>query len=74
MGVERKITILVVDDHPFLREGIVGAINNQSDMVIVGEASNGEQSLTRAHELTPDVVLLDVHLPGGGGVEVMRRR
>jgi DNA-binding NarL/FixJ family response regulator len=43
MSESRKIRILVVDDHPFLREGIVGAINSQSDMVLVGEAGNARK-------------------------------
>jgi chemotaxis response regulator CheB len=43
MSESRKVKILVVDDHPFLREGIVGAINSQNDMVLIGEASNGRK-------------------------------
>ena len=47
MSEPRKIRILVVDDHPFLREGIVGAINSQSDMVLIGEASNGQEAIEK---------------------------
>jgi DNA-binding NarL/FixJ family response regulator len=47
MNESRRIRILVVDDHPFLREGIVGAINSQSDMVLMGEASNGEEAVAK---------------------------
>jgi DNA-binding NarL/FixJ family response regulator len=71
MGVERKITILVVDDHPFLREGIVGAINNQSDMVIVGEASNGLEAIDMYRKHRPDVTLMDLQMPNMNGTDAI---
>ncbi len=71
MGVERKITILVVDDHPFLREGIVGAINNQSDMVIVGEANNGLEAIEMYRKYRPDVTLMDLQMPNMSGTDAI---
>jgi DNA-binding NarL/FixJ family response regulator len=59
----RKIKILVVDDHPFLREGIVGAINSQSDMVLIGEASNGKEAIEQFRLHRPDVTLMDLQMP-----------
>jgi DNA-binding NarL/FixJ family response regulator len=59
----RKIKILVVDDHPFLREGIVGAINSQSDMVLIGEASNGREAIEQFRLHRPDVTLMDLQMP-----------
>jgi DNA-binding NarL/FixJ family response regulator len=56
----RKTKILVVDDHPFLREGIVGAINSQSDMVLIAEASNGREAIEQFRIHRPDVTLMDL--------------
>ena len=63
MSEIRKIKILVVDDHPFLREGIVGAINSQSDMVLIGEASNGKEAIEQFRLHRPDVTLMDLQMP-----------
>jgi len=67
----KKITVLIVDDHPFLREGIAAAVNGQQDMVLVGEASSGEEALGTFRRLRPDVVLMDLNLPGMSGIETM---
>jgi DNA-binding NarL/FixJ family response regulator len=67
----KKITVLIVDDHPFLREGIAAAVNGQQDMVLVGEASSGEEALHSFRRLRPDVVLMDLNLPGMSGIETM---
>jgi len=67
----RQIRVLVVDDHPFLREGIAAAINGQKDMILVGEATNGLEALESFRSLRPDVTLMDIHLPGMSGIEAM---
>ena len=67
----RQIRVLVVDDHPFLREGIAAAINGQKDMTLVGEATNGLEALESFRSLRPDVTLMDIHLPGMSGIEAM---
>jgi DNA-binding NarL/FixJ family response regulator len=66
-----RIRVLTVDDHPLLREGICTLINNQLDMCIVGEASNGTEALERFREVHPDVTLMDVRLPDKSGIDAM---
>ena len=67
----RPITVLVVDDHPLLRAGLAEAINGQSDMRVVGEASNGVEALTLYHELRPDVTIMDIAMPEMDGVTAL---
>jgi DNA-binding NarL/FixJ family response regulator len=68
----RQIRVLVVDDHPFLREGIEAAISGQKDMVLVGEATNGLEALQRFRLLRPDVTLMDIQMSGMNGIETMQ--
>lgn len=63
------IRVMVVDDHPIVRSGIVGLLDTEPDFEVVGEASSGEEAITLAAELGPDVVLMDLRMPGIGGVE-----
>lgn len=65
------ITVLVVDDHPMLREGIAATIDRQADMQIVGEARNGAEALERYRELGPDITLMDIQMPGMNGIEAI---
>ena len=65
------ISILLVDDHPFLREGVAAVLQRQDDMRLVGEAENGEQAIERFRTLKPDVVLMDLQMPGLGGLEAI---
>jgi DNA-binding NarL/FixJ family response regulator len=70
------IRVLIVDDHPIVREGISALIERQNDMISVGEASNGNEAIERFNALLPDVVLMDVQMPGVDGiaaVEAIRR-
>ena len=62
------IRVLIVDDHPIVREGIAALIGRQTDMVAVGEASNGEEAIQRYAALLPDVTLMDVQMPGTDGI------
>jgi len=66
-----EIRILIVDDHPMLREGIAAVIANESDMALVGEASNGEEGIERFRTLQPDVTLMDLQMPGMDGIEAI---
>ena len=60
-----------MDDHPFLREGIVGAVNSQSDMVLIGEASNGQEAVEKFRLLRPDVTLMDLQMPTMSGTDAI---
>jgi DNA-binding NarL/FixJ family response regulator len=65
------IRILVVDDHPVLRDGIASVVQLQNDMVIVGEAADGLEAIDRFKMLKPDITLMDLQMPGMGGIEAM---
>jgi len=66
------IRVLIVDDHPVTREGLHAALELSEDVVIVGEAESGEEAIERAGELTPDIVFMDVRMPGIGGIEATK--
>lgn len=66
--MSESISVLVVDDHPLFRQGVVHSLGSAADLTVVGEASSGEEALKLARELLPDVVLLDVSMPGWGGL------
>lgn len=67
------IKILIVDDHPVVREGISSMLTRQPDFKIIGEASNGQEAVEKAGELLPDVVLMDLRMPEMDGVEAITR-
>lgn len=71
--MDKKIKILVVDDHPFLRRGLCDEINLTPDMIAVGEANNGQEAVLKANLLQPDLVLMDILLPNMNGVEATRQ-
>jgi DNA-binding NarL/FixJ family response regulator len=64
------IRILVVDDHPLFRQGVIDTISLESDFLVVGEATNGKEGLNLIRELVPDVAIVDVNLPGINGQQV----
>lgn len=64
-----KIRILIVDDHAILREGIRALLASYDDIEVVGEASDGIEAVEKAREMTPDLVLMDIAMPGLGGLE-----
>ena len=66
-------TVLLVDDHPMVRAGLATLISTTDDLKIIGEAENGEQAVSKTADLLPDVVLMDLSMPGIGGVEATRR-
>ncbi|YCH21023.1 response regulator transcription factor [Pseudomonas sp. D1-3] len=66
------IRLLVVDDHPLLREGIAAVLEAHPDIELVGEAADGEQAVARFAELRPDVTLMDLQMPGLSGTEAIR--
>jgi two-component system, NarL family, response regulator len=65
------IRILVVDDHPLLREGIAALVNGQTDMKLVGEASDGQEALAQYRLHRPDVTLMDLQMPTMSGIETI---
>ena len=64
--------ILIIDDHPLFRKGVAQLIAMAPHLQVVGEASNGEQGVAMAKELDPDMILLDLHMTGMGGIETLK--
>ena len=67
------IRILVVDDHPVVREGLVALLEDEPDFQVAGSVGSAEEALTLGAQLRPDVILLDLELPGMDGVEAIPR-
>lgn len=68
-----KIRVLLVDDHEIVRLGLMTLINDQANMEVVGEAGTGAEALRAVERTRPDVVLMDIRLPGEGGIEAARQ-
>ena len=68
-----KTRVLLVDDHSLFREGLAGIICAQPDMEVVGEANDGLEAFVKAQELKPDLIVLDVQMPGMDGLEAARQ-
>ena len=69
MKKSKGIRVLCVDDHPIMRKGIAAIIDGQDDVVSVGEAADGKSAIEQYRTLRPDVVVMDLRMPGLGGVE-----
>jgi NarL family two-component system response regulator LiaR len=67
------ITILVVDDHEVVRQGVCAYLNTRSEFAVLGEAASGEEAIELVREHIPDVVLMDLIMPGMDGIETIRR-
>ena len=65
--------ILLADDHALFREGLAGIINAQTDLEVIGEANDGLEAFVKAQELKPDLILMDVQMPGMDGLEATRQ-
>jgi CheY-like chemotaxis protein len=68
-GESRPVFVLVVDDHSMVRQGLKSLLHLESDIAVVGEASNGEEAVQLALQLQPDVILMDINMPKIDGIE-----
>jgi DNA-binding NarL/FixJ family response regulator len=67
-----RIQVLIVDDHPLFRRGVRGSLENEPDILVVGEAGDGQTAVQQADLLVPDIVLIDINMPQMSGLEVTR--
>lgn len=73
MSEARKIHVLIAEDHAVVRSGLRSILDSESDIEVVGEASDGDQALTMAQDLLPDVVLMDIKMGASDGITATRR-
>jgi DNA-binding NarL/FixJ family response regulator len=71
--MEATIKVLIADDHPVVREGLMAMLNRQEDFDVVGEAKDGVEAVSKTKELAPDVVLMDLRMPELDGVEAIHQ-
>lgn len=67
------IKVLIADDHVFYREGVRALLNSVKEIEVIGEANNGEEAIVQAKELQPNVILMDLKMPGMNGIDATRR-
>ena len=68
----KKTKILVVDDHPLVRFGVINQLKASEDYIVVGEAEDGEDAIAKTKALTPDLVIMDIFMPGLSGIEATK--
>jgi DNA-binding NarL/FixJ family response regulator len=68
----KSIRVLLVDDHQVVREGLKRMLDLDKEIEVVGEATSGEEALAKTEQLSPDVILMDVKMPGMGGIDAIR--
>jgi DNA-binding NarL/FixJ family response regulator len=71
--MEDSVRVLIAEDHPLFREGMRGRLERVSDVAVVGEAASGVEAVELAHNLQPDVILMDIKMPGLNGIEATRQ-
>ncbi|MFF7755075.1 response regulator [Streptomyces sp. NPDC007971] len=72
MTADTTISLLIADDHPVVRDGLRGMFDSAPGFTVLGEAANGVEAVDRAATLDPDVILMDLRMPGGSGVDAIR--
>jgi DNA-binding NarL/FixJ family response regulator len=70
--MESSVRVLIAEDHPLFREGMRGRLDRVADITVVGEAASGEEAVELARKLEPDVILMDIKMPGLNGIEATR--
>jgi DNA-binding NarL/FixJ family response regulator len=70
--VSELIKVYIVDDHPFVREGLKTFLGTQSEIEVIGEAGDGETALLEIKNIQPDIAIVDLHLPGMGGIQLTK--
>lgn len=70
---KEPLRVLIADDHPLFRSGMRALLTADPEAEVIGEAATGEEAIALAESLQPDVILMDVQMPGGGGIEAIRR-
>jgi DNA-binding NarL/FixJ family response regulator len=73
MTMDEKLRVLIVDDHALFRRGLQMVLRQESDIDVVGEAADGHEAVEKAQELMPDVVLMDVRMPGQSGIKATEK-
>ena len=73
MSTKPSIRVLLVDDHPLFRKGIASLLSSEPGFEVLGEASNGQEAIEKARDLMPDVILMDISMPGVNGLEATQR-
>jgi len=71
--MKKDIQILLVDDHQVVRDGLQHMLGQEEDMEVVGQSANGEEALSQVEKLSPNIVLMDIKMPGGDGIELTRQ-
>jgi DNA-binding NarL/FixJ family response regulator len=70
--MEHAVRVLIADDHPLFREGMRGRLDRTPEVMVVGEAASGDEAVEMARTLEPDVILMDIKMPGLNGIEATR--
>jgi DNA-binding NarL/FixJ family response regulator len=70
--MEDTVRVLIAEDHPLFREGMRGRLDRVADLAVVGEAASGDEAVELAHKLQPDIILMDIKMPGLNGIEATR--